>query len=133
MKIVGNTYPDNSPVSIAREAAAGGADAIQLRIKDLPDQEILKLARGIREVTAKENVLFIVNDRIDIALLANADGVHIGQSDLPASEARKLVGDDKILGCDQVPDGLCLVLRKCLWPAIVYVINIMTCPRQFTP
>lgn len=72
---------------------AGGASVLQLRVKDWPADEFLRLALAARERTARAGCLFIVNDRVDIALAAGADGVHLGQEDLPLEAARPLVGD----------------------------------------
>jgi thiamine-phosphate pyrophosphorylase len=80
------------------EAAAGGAEIIQLREKDLSDAELLRRARDVRRWTRKGGVLFIVNDRPDIARLAEADGVHLGQDDLPVREARRIVGPNALIG-----------------------------------
>jgi thiamine-phosphate pyrophosphorylase len=80
------------------EAAAGGAHAIQLREKGLSDRELLKRARQVRRWTQKAGLLFIVNDRPDIARLAGADGVHLGQDDLPVREARRILGPDALIG-----------------------------------
>jgi thiamine-phosphate pyrophosphorylase len=80
------------------EAAAGGADVVQLREKDLPDGELLRRARDVRRWTRRAGVLFIVNDRPDIARLAEADGVHLGQDDMPVREARRILGPDALIG-----------------------------------
>ena len=80
------------------EAAAGGADIIQLREKTLPDGELLSRARDVRRWTRKAGILFIVNDRPDIARLAEADGVHLGQDDLPVREARRILGPEALIG-----------------------------------
>ena len=82
----------------AEAAIAGGADALQLREKDLAGGELLCRARAMVALCEKHNVLSIINDRPDIALLSDADGVHVGQGDLPAIEARKIVGSKKIVG-----------------------------------
>src|SRR6185437_11102479 len=76
------------------EAAAGGAALVQLREKTLPDRELLSRARDVRRWTRQAGVLFIVNDRPDIARLAEADGVHLGQDDLPIREARRILGPE---------------------------------------
>ena len=78
---------------VARQALAGGVDIIQLREKSLNDAELLRRARLLRELTRDAGALLIINDRIDIALLSDADGVHLGQEDLPLPDARKLGGD----------------------------------------
>jgi thiamine-phosphate pyrophosphorylase len=80
------------------EAAAGGADIVQLREKELSDRDLLDRARNVRRWTERAGVLFIVNDRPDIARLVGADGVHLGQDDLPVKEARRIVGPDVLIG-----------------------------------
>jgi thiamine-phosphate pyrophosphorylase len=82
----------------AESLLAGGADAIQLREKALPDGEFLARARTLRELTARAGALLIINDRSDVALLSEADGVHLGQGDLPPADARDLLGPDLIIG-----------------------------------
>jgi thiamine-phosphate pyrophosphorylase len=82
----------------AEEAILGGADCLQLREKDLDSGEMLARARQLVNLCRGYGVLFIINDRPDIAMLAGADGVHLGQTDLPAREVRKLIGHKKILG-----------------------------------
>jgi thiamine-phosphate pyrophosphorylase len=79
-------------------AAAGGATVFQLREKSLPDRELLGRARNVRRWTRDAGALFVVNDRPDIARLAEADGVHLGQDDLPVREARRVVGPDALIG-----------------------------------
>jgi thiamine-phosphate pyrophosphorylase len=83
---------------MVREAIAGGVDVIQLRDKRSNDRELLRLAHQLREWTAKANVLFIMNDRPDLARLSRADGVHVGQEELPVREARRIVGPDALIG-----------------------------------
>jgi thiamine-phosphate pyrophosphorylase len=80
------------------EAAAGGAHLIQLREKGLPDRELLERARRVREWTRKAGLLFILNDRADVARLVEADGVHLGQDDLPVKEARRVLGPGGLVG-----------------------------------
>jgi len=82
----------------ARAAIAGGADAIQLREKDLDDNLFLALAAELRELTDETGRIFIVNDRPDIAAVVGADGVHLGHTDLPVAEARKLLRPGAIVG-----------------------------------
>ena len=82
---------------IAREAVAGGADVIQLRDKTMESASLYAAALEIAEI-CKGKALFFVNDRLDIALAAGADGVHVGQSDLPADVVRKLVPKDFLIG-----------------------------------
>lgn len=99
-------YPiiDDSLVSIdtiegaSKAIIRGGAKIIQLRIKRFSSKEFLDASRIIREIARNKGVFFIVNDRVDVAILADADGVHLGQDDMPVTEARKLLGKDKIIG-----------------------------------
>src|SRR5439155_8237675 len=84
--------------STIRQAAAGGAQMVQLREKGLPDRELLERARAVRRWTRAAGVLFILNDRPDLARLAEADGVHLGQDELPVQEARRVVGPDALIG-----------------------------------
>lgn len=90
--------PSISNIEIARKVLDGGARILQLRGKGLSSRKLLEEAREIRELTRKAGALFIVNDRADIALLSDADGVHLGQDDLPIAEARKILGKDKVIG-----------------------------------
>lgn len=80
------------------EAAAGGAQIMQLREKSLDDRTLLERAREVRRLTHKHGLLFIMNDRPDLALLAQADGVHLGQDDLPLGAARRIVGPETLIG-----------------------------------
>jgi len=82
----------------AAEAIAGGADCLQLREKTLESGELLNRAKQLVQLCHDNNVLCIINDRPDIALAAAADGIHVGQDDLPAIEARKIIGPRLILG-----------------------------------
>ena len=90
--------PGKDHLAIAREALAGGADMIQLRDKSPDLRALLPQAREIRALCRQHGALFIVNDRVDLALLADADGAHVGQDDLPPAAARQLLGPHRILG-----------------------------------
>lgn len=79
-------------------ALKAGIDYIQLREKNISSAEYLKRARLVRKMTEKYPAKFIVNDRLDIALLSDADGVHLGQSDVPVADARSVLGKNKIIG-----------------------------------
>jgi thiamine-phosphate pyrophosphorylase len=85
-------------IEAAEQAILGGADCLQLREKNLESGDLLKRARLLVALCRRHGVLCIINDRPDIALLADADGVHVGQDDLPAIEVRKIVGREKIIG-----------------------------------
>ncbi len=80
------------------EAASGGAAIFQMREKELSDRDRLDRAHRMRAWTRKANALFIVNDRPDLARLVEADGVHLGQADLPVSAARRILGPDALVG-----------------------------------
>jgi thiamine-phosphate pyrophosphorylase len=74
-------------------ALEGGVDVVQLRDKSAPDEELLRAGRLFRRLTREAGALFVVNDRPDLALRLEADGVHVGQDDLPVPEVRELVGE----------------------------------------
>lgn len=80
------------------QAIMGGCTLIQLREKTASSLEFYDTAVRVKEITTRYGIPLIINDRVDIALAVNADGVHVGQDDLPAEQVRKLIGDDKILG-----------------------------------
>ncbi len=83
---------------LVREAIAGGAGIIQLRDKWLSIRELYPVALNLREITREAGVLFIVNDSVELAMAVGADGVHLGQEDLPASVARRVSGGNLIVG-----------------------------------
>ena len=83
---------------IVREAAAGGVTMVQLREKECSTAEFIALARELKRALSPLGIPFIINDRVDVALAVDADGVHIGQSDMPYDVARRLLGPDKIIG-----------------------------------
>jgi len=85
-------------ISLTKKCIAGGADCIQLRVKTMDDDKFLAAAEGFVQVCRSGNVLSIINDRVDIAVAAGADGVHLGQNDLPAAVARKLQMTPLIIG-----------------------------------
>jgi thiamine-phosphate pyrophosphorylase len=85
-------------VEVARRALRGGADVIQLRDKEMCARDLYEVALEIRELTRVANALFIVNDRLDIALAVEADGVHLGQADLPLHAVRMLVPPWFVIG-----------------------------------
>ncbi len=85
-------------LEVARSLLKGGADVIQLREKSLEDGALLERADALREMTEAHGALFIVNDRPDVAVLCGADGVHLGDGDLPPGRVREIVGPDMIIG-----------------------------------
>jgi thiamine-phosphate pyrophosphorylase len=93
--------PDRAPdqvVALASAVLRGGADIVQLRHKTLPRSQLLELALELRAITTAARALFIVNDHVDIALIAGADGVHLGPDDLSIGAARRLAPEGFILG-----------------------------------
>ena len=80
------------------QAILGGCTVVQLREKDMSSRNFYETAVGLRQLTKKHDIPLIINDRIDIALAVGADGVHIGQSDIPAAIARRIIGEDMALG-----------------------------------
>ncbi len=83
---------------VVKEAAAGGASVFQLREKGVDDRELLGRARQMRRWTREAGVLFVMNDRPDLARLAEADGVHLGQADMPVKDARRVLGPEALVG-----------------------------------
>ena len=83
---------------IVRAAVDGGVDVVQLREKDTTARERYELGRDLREITREAGVPLIVNDRVDIAQAVDADGVHLGDDDLPVPVARERLGEDAIVG-----------------------------------
>jgi thiamine-phosphate diphosphorylase len=90
-------------ISNAAAALAGGMTAVQLRVKGWPDREALQAALGLRAACSAVGALFLVNDRVDIALASRADGVHLGVEDLPVFAARALLGPRAVIGYS--PEG----------------------------
>ena len=88
-----------SHLDVALQAISGGASVIQLRDKTLDHGKLLPIARDLKGLCSNKNVLYIINDYIDIALAVQADGIHLGQTDLPVTIARKMVPIDMIIGC----------------------------------
>jgi thiamine-phosphate pyrophosphorylase len=91
--------PDGSELpTLLRGASAGGVEIIQLREKHLPDEELASVAKAARILCEQLGTLLIVNDRPWVAREAEADGVHVGQDDIPVAELRELVGPDMLIG-----------------------------------
>ncbi len=96
--LVTEAYCAGDWMEVAESAIAGGAEVIQLREKSLSDGELLERVKRLREPTKRRGALLIINDRPDIARLAGADGVHVGQQDLPVAEARRIAGPTVLVG-----------------------------------
>ncbi|MHB8170580.1 MAG: thiamine phosphate synthase [Thermincolia bacterium] len=97
--VAGLDFTKGRPMlDVVAQAIEGGAKVVQLREKETTARELLKLAEKLRVMTREAGVTFIVNDRVDLAKAADADGVHLGQEDLPLEVARELLGRDKLIG-----------------------------------
>lgn len=101
-------YEKDEFLKRVESALKGGVTLIQLREKERTTREYLELAREVHEISKNYNVPLIIDDRLDIAMAVDAEGVHLGQSDLPISLGRKLFGPDKIIGATTktVPQAL---------------------------
>lgn len=88
----------HEPVALARILLDAGARVMQLRLKDASSREMLATARAIAQMCRERGAMLIVDDRVDVAMLSQADGVHLGQEDLPLEAARKLAGSAMIIG-----------------------------------
>lgn len=87
-----------SHTELAKKVIDAGIEIIQFREKDLPLRKRVEIGKELRKLTSSRNVTLIVNDRIDVAQAIDADGVHLGQDDLPLEDGRKILGKDKIIG-----------------------------------
>lgn len=94
----GELCPREKLPQVVEEAILGGVTMVQLREKTASTREFYQTALRVREITARHGVPLLINDRLDIALAVEADGLHIGQEDLPARAARRILGPEKILG-----------------------------------
>lgn len=97
--VVTQPRADRSYVDMVAAACAGGADAVQLRDKTLSSRDLFRLAKDLQAICDRTGTLFILNDRADVALAADVDGVHVGQDDLPVRAVRQMMGHKKLIGC----------------------------------
>ncbi|MHC4875551.1 MAG: thiamine phosphate synthase [Planctomycetota bacterium] len=81
-----------------REAISGGVGIVQIREKELPDRDLIALARRVRDITRETDTLLVINDRPDLAVLCDADGVHVGQEELSVRDVRRVIGPDRLVG-----------------------------------
>jgi thiamine-phosphate pyrophosphorylase len=97
--LVCGASPDASGLpDLLRDAIAGGVDIVQLREKELPDGELVSVARALLALSERVGALFVINDRSAVAREVGADGVHVGQDDMPVEHVRELVGPDMLIG-----------------------------------
>ena len=128
--IISSSLPSDV-LSLAHRCAAGGADCIQLRAKDADDDKLFALAFEFVQICKAAGVLSIINDRADIAVAAGADGVHLGQNDLPVEQARRLQLGPLIIGkSTHSPEQLCAACDKC--PAYVSLGPVFATPTKPT-
>lgn len=83
---------------VVRAGVAGGVSAVQVRAKDASDRERLELVRAVQDVLRGSEVVLVVDDAVDVALIAGVDGVHVGQDDLPVAQIRRLAGPEFLIG-----------------------------------
>jgi len=107
-----------SHMELAGLAINGGADTIQLRQKSGSTREMIRVATQMKQLCADNGVTFIVNDRVDVAIAAEADGVHLGQEDFPVPLARELLGEERVIGGSA---STMEEARKCLSEGADYV------------
>lgn len=107
-----------SHLELTSMALAGGADTIQFRSKSGSTRELIEIAGQMKELCSKSGVPLIINDRVDIAMAVNADGVHLGQDDFPITLARKMLGPDAIIGGSA---GTLAEAEKCLAEGADYI------------
>lgn len=93
-----SNYNEQEFLNRVEKALQGGVTLMQLREKDKTTREHIELAQKVHSITKKYNVPLIIDDRVDVALAIDAEGVHVGQSDMPIKTARKLMGENKIIG-----------------------------------
>lgn len=119
----------------AEQALLGGADCLQLREKNLESEELLRRAKQLVQLCRGHKALCVINDRPDVAILARADGVHVGQGDLPAAEVRKLVGHDMMVGVSthDVAQAKQAVLDGADYLGVGPVFRSPTKPREILP
>ena len=100
--------PEDRFLPVVEAACRGGATIVQLREKDRTTREYMDLAKDVHEITARYGIPLIIDDRVDVALAVGAEGVHVGQSDMPVRDARRLLGPEKIIGATTktVPQAL---------------------------
>ena len=96
--VTDNSDEEEKFLKTIEEAILGGVTVVQIREKTADTLDFYNLAVKVKEITTKYDVDLIINDRVDVALAIDADGVHVGQSDMPCDITRKLIGEDKILG-----------------------------------
>ena len=137
--VTDSTYhTTESMLKTVEEACKGGVTLVQLREKNIGGKEYLEKALLVKEITDRYHVPLIIDDRVDVALCCDAAGVHVGSSDLPVKEARRLMGPDKIVGATAktveaakkaYEDGADYLGVGAMYPTTTKVITILTKPE----
>ncbi|MDL2270194.1 thiamine phosphate synthase [Methanobrevibacter sp. OttesenSCG-928-I08] len=96
--LVTNNKDEKEFLNIIEESIKGGVSLVQIREKSSSTKDFYELSLKVKAITSKYNVPLIINDRLDVALAINAEGVHVGQDDMPCSKVRQIIGPDKIIG-----------------------------------
>jgi len=96
--IVDDSHPSRSPMHVAEQVLGCGVPLLQLRLKSAPTRAFVEMAREMRQRCSQAGALLIINDRCDVAKLAGADGVHLGQDDLSPADARAILGPNAVIG-----------------------------------
>jgi thiamine-phosphate pyrophosphorylase len=107
-----------SHIELAELAIAGGADTIQFREKNGETRQMIRVSEQMKALCERAGVTFIINDRVDVAMASHADGVHLGQNDFPIPLARKLLGEEAIIGGSA---GTLEEARNCLLEGADYI------------
>lgn len=122
-------------LSRVKMALEGGVTLVQIREKNKTTREYIEMAEKVHEITKQYNVPLIVDDRVDVALAIDAEGVHLGQSDMPIDVARKIIGNDKILGAtaktveqatQAYKNGADYIGTGAIYPTTTKVITVLT-------
>ena len=131
--VTDSTYhTEESLLRTVEEACEGGVTIVQLREKHAGGREYLEKARKVRAITERYGVPLIIDDRVDVAMACGADGVHVGASDLPVAEARRILGPDKIVGATAETalkaseDGADYLGVGAIYPTTTKVVTIRT-------
>ena len=112
------------------KAIDGGCTMVQLREKNLSSRDFYNTAKALKEFLQTRGVPLIINDRVDIALAVDADGVHIGQSDLPLHEARKILGNERIIGVTAPTLPLAIEAEKMVLIILVLAQSLVQLPKK---
>ncbi len=120
-------YSEDEFLYRVEQALKGGVTILQLREKNRSTREYIQIAEKVHAIAKRYNVPLIIDDRVDIALAIDAEGVHVGAEDMPVAIARKLMGDDKIVGQQQKPF---LGQKKLITKELIILVWVQSIPPQ---